>query len=438
MEANIELYPVAKENRLQVRIGYNGKYADISLGEKVNDYDIDKNRKCVSRKCNRKKEFETKINETISVLEDIFDSFVKKRIEFSASDIKNTYKKRIQNPLKIDEETLFFKAFEQKIESCMNNKRIKGESVRVSSNTAKGYRSTMTRFKAYCSMVGIDPENVTFSDLNYQFMSGFVEYVKKYDLEKGRKGTLATHLKNFRHIVNTAIRNKVLGADKDILENLPRLSVAGEVKDYTLTVSQVMAIINYPAENEAEQMYIDLFAFSYFGCGIANIDISYLRMSDIVNNEIIISRWKTIGGFGGVKGIEQRIVYSSELKVIAEKYCKMATNDFMFPIIDKCKDLKDADNKIALFFQRANRFYKKILPKLREKDPLFPTFTFYDARHAYITHCYEANVPPHITASGAGNSVSMQNKRYLHTTQQSRLDGHNRMQEYRLEQMNAV
>lgn len=435
MEAKIELYPVVKENRLQVRIGYNGKYADISLGEKVNDYDIDKNRKCVSRKCNRKKELESKINETISVLEDILDSYVKKCIKFSVFDIKNTYKKRIQNPLKIDEETLFFKAFERKIESCLNNKRIKGESVRVSANTAASYRSTITRLKAYCSMAGIDIDSLTFADLDHRFMSGFIEYVKKYDREKGLKGTLATHLKNFRHIVNTAIKNKVLGADKDILADLPRLSVMGEVKSYVLTVTQVMAIINYWVERKEDQIYIDMFAFSYFGCGIASIDISYLKTSNIVKKEIVLTRWKTIGGF---KENQQNIPYSHELKAIVAKYKTVTLNGFLFPIIDKSNDEIEIDKEIARFFQSANRFYKKILPELRKVDSSFPAFTFYDARHAFITHSYEAGVPPHITASGAGNSVTTQNKRYLHPTEQSRMDGYNRIQEYRNKQMNAL
>ena len=87
--------------------------------------------------------------------------------------------------------------------------------------------------------------------------------------------------------------------------------------------------------------------------------------------------------------------------------------------------------KIDCFFQRVNRFYQKILPALREKDESFPSFTFYDARHAHITHCYEAGVPPHIIASGAGNSVIMQNKRYLHPTEEGRVDAYNKIQEYR-------
>lgn len=429
METNVEFYPVVKGFRLQVRICYDGKYADISLGEKVNDYEIDKIRKCVSRKCNRKKELESKINESISVLSEIFDTYVNKCIKFTVFDLKDTYKKRMKKPFKIDEETLIFKAFERKIESCLNNKRIKGESVRVSTNTAKGYHSTMTRLKAYCELVNIDTENLSFSDLNYRFTSGFVEYVKKYDREKGRKGTLATHLKNFRHIVNTAIRNKVFGADKEILADLPRLSVMGEVKNYVLTVAQVMTVINFPAANEKEQLFIDLFAFSYYGCGIAPVDISYLKMGDIIKNEIVIGRWKMVGGLGGEK--IQKIYYSDELKEVVRKYNKKAINGFLFPIIDKCDSIAETDKKIDCFFQRVNRFYQKILPALREKDESFPSFTFYDARHAHITHCYEAGVPPHIIASGAGNSVIMQNKRYLHPTEEGRVDAYNKIQEYR-------
>jgi len=92
-------------------------------------------------------------------------------------------------------------------------------------------------------------------------------------------------------IVNLAIRIHKIRIEYPFALHKPKTS---EGRKIALTAYQISQIANYKTDNPQEQFYRDLFMFSFWANGMNLSDLTRLRYSDIIDNEICFVRRKTM------------------------------------------------------------------------------------------------------------------------------------------------
>lgn len=436
---NVKFYPTSKGTTLYVCISVNSKYDYISLGENVFPYEIDKKNQCVSNRSKRKEELRLLIDPVIDTLESIQAGWIKVGINFSAKDLKTEYIKRTKGAHGIDQSTLIKNAFENKIQALLQNRRVNGSSVRTSKNTAGSYQTCFNRICEYCISDNINIETLTFSDITMNFLLNFKSYNDLYDQAKGNKDTTTTNLKNFKAICHEADDKDVFGVNMKAWSKLPKALKCEEYVHTILTYDQIKKMCSYVPKQKKTgprmdlakcQLYLDIFLFSYLSGGMALIDICYLKHESINNNNIIPTRWKTIGGFRQKKHF---MSITESVDSLIEKYSGNRNSDFVFPIIDKNQSIKEQEKKVSNFSYYCNRYLKYVCKELS-----LPIITFYGARHAFATHALNAGVPLVDVAKMMGNSVEMIQKHYYQYTDQAQLENMKRIEAYQKKQLESA
>jgi hypothetical protein len=428
---NVEIYPTDKGGYMYLRIAQNGRCKDVPTGKKVYKGEIDNKNRCVFRRSDRKNELEQIIAPIKTCLESIAQAWIENGIVFSAQELKDEYKKRTKNNDGVDESTLVSKAFELKIKSCIEKKRVKSGCVRSSRGTAGAYQSCRTRLACFCDEKNISWDKLMFENITERFLKDFITYNERYDGEKGNIGTVACNIKCFKAIFHEAQRNSVPGVNSAAWDNIPRYSLSREQNHTVLTVSQIDMLTAYrpkPMKRgrrvslDRYQLYIDMFLFSYYAGGLASVDFSYFKYEDIYDNKIVLSRWKTIGGFREKK---QDIDIIPEITELIEKYRGKASNGFVFPIIDKCDSSKQ-ESCATKFRVYANKYLARVCKELG-----LPKVTLYAARHTYATHSIISGCRTIDVAITMGNTVKMIEKHYYERTEEARKENANRLNNYR-------
>ncbi|MDD2953285.1 MAG: phage integrase SAM-like domain-containing protein [Parabacteroides sp.] len=431
---SVEIYPTDKGGYLYLRIAINGDCKDVPMKKKVYKGEIDNKNRCVSRKNDRKNELEQIIAPIKNCLEAIAQPWIENGITFSAQELKDEYKKRTKNTDGVDESTLVSKAFNQKIESCIQKKREKNGCVRSSKGTAGAYKSCRTRLICFCNEKNILWDNFTFSDITENFLKGFICHNEKFDKKKGNLGTVACNVKCLKAIFHEAQRNNVPGINNDAWNNIPCYSLSRKQNHTILTIPQIDILTAYRPKPmtrgrkvslDKYQLYIDMFLFSYYAAGLASVDFSYLKYSDIKEGRILVSRWKTIGGF---KEKKQDIDIVPEIIELIEKYRGKTTNGFVFPIIDKC-DSDKQESCAEKFRVYANNYLARVCKELG-----LPKVTLYAARHTYATHRIASGSRIIDVASTMGNTTKIIEEHYYERTEEVRKEDLNRWVNYRNQQ----
>lgn len=431
---NVEIYPTDKGGYLYLRIAINGDCKDVPTTKRVLKGEIDNKNRCISRRGDRKNVLEQIVAPIKNCLETIAQTWIENNIVFSSQELKDEYKKRTKNTKGVDESTLVSKAFERKIETCIQKKRVKNGCVRSSKGTAGAYKSCRTRLISFCNEKNISWENLTFSNITENFLKGFINYNERFDKKKGNIGTVACNIKCLKAIFHEAQRNSVPDINSGVWDNIPHYSLSREQNHTILTVSQIDMLAAYrpkPMKRgrkvslDRYQLYIDMFLFSYYAGGLASVDFSYLQYGDIKKDKIVVSRWKTIGGF---KEKKQDIDIVPEITELIEKYRGKATNGFVFPIVDKCD--KDKQESYATKFRvYANNYLARVCKELG-----LPNVTLYAARHTYATHSIVAGCRIMDVAYTMGNTAKMIEKHYYERTEEARKENLNKWINYHAQQ----
>ena len=436
---NVKFYPASRGIALSVCISVNGKYEYISLGENVFPNEIDRKNQCISTKCKRKEKLRALIDPVIDILESIRDYWEKNNIEFGAKDLKVEYNKRTKGVHGIDQSTLVKSAFEEKIQLLLNNKRVNGSSVRTSKNTASSYKTCLNRLMGYCATNHIDVETLSFSDITTSFLLNFKVYNDLYDQKKDNKGTTTTNLKNFKAICHEADNKDVFGVNMKAWDKLPKAPKCEEYVHTILSYSQIEKLCSYiPQQRKTGprmdlvkcKLYLDIFLFSYLSGGMALIDICYLKNESINNNNLIPTRWKTVGGF---KLKKHFIGMTESVDSLIEKYSGTRNSDFVFMIINENQSVEEQEKNVSNFSYYCNRYIKDVCKELG-----LPIVTFYGARHAFATHALNAGCSLADVAIMMGNSPDMIMKHYYQYTDQAKLENMKKIQEYQKKQLKSA
>ena len=304
----------------------------------------------------------TKVRQQIKVRESIENSFgiVRDQVielasagEFSFDTLNARLKKASTDTIGT--------AFQAKIDTLKAESRV-GNMI-VHDNVLKG----VERFNAAKAML----QDIT------------VDWLRRYEKflldENKTYTTIGIHMRTIRAILNDAKRAGIIkeafypfGRDKYEIKS-------GSGRKMALTLEQIGQIARFDNGSEATRKYRDYWLFLYLCNGMNMADFAKLKYSNIVNGEICFIRQKTERTTKTLKEI-QVVVTEPAQKIIDRRGNPVASNSYIFPILDGSEDAMTRKRKT----QYATRAINKHMKLIGETQGIGNVST-YTARHSFAT-----------------------------------------------------
>lgn len=247
-----------------------------------------------------------------------------------------------------------------------------------------------------------------FSDITKQFLLDFVLYTQKKGIANGNKAGLNQKLRKLRAIVNYAKGLNMHGADPEIFDCVEDKMKWHKFEPRTVSkrVIQLIENVDRSLLTPKEEFCLDLFLFSYYTGGMANVDVCHLTYNMIQGNQVIYERMK-FPKIGKPLLIEKS-------KQIIEKYEGQGIDNYVFPVFTK-KHTTEAKmrNRVIQISNRVSKTLTKVCNILDIKENI----TWYSARGTFISRMVDAGCSPAVTAEQAGNSVAVIFKHYYKFTE---------------------
>lgn len=177
--------------------------------------------------------------------------------------------------------------FEIIFEKMHKRERIKNGHVITSVGAANVYhwlRNTLTKFTA--QHYNRNLSTYFFNDINEEFVNDFLLFLQKRAIERGNKGNIPNRLRTLRGVVYYTNKMSVPDADLSIFDNvIPKMKRTVTVLK-TLPAALITEIetVDRSLFSRVKQLHIDLFLFSYYTGGMANVDVCFLTWNCIDEN----------------------------------------------------------------------------------------------------------------------------------------------------------
>ncbi len=346
---------------------------------------------------------------------------------FKKKDIRdkfNTVQKRADDIINLLDE-FTFEDFEKEfigvrgkkstIKQYFENKAVELES-ESKLGTATGYKATIKSLEKFDS-------NITFKKITPKYLKQYENwYVKegKTSQTKHKKGkeaekkggsytTVGIYMRNLRHIVNIAIKDRLIynypfGESKDKYQ----IPVSNNTKK-ALTLNDIALLINYKSDNEQEIKSLKYWLFSYLCNGMNMIDILNLKYSNIDNDTLKFIRIKTKDTTKHKKQIE--VVLLPETLEIIEQLgnTDKEPNNYIFPVLTDGLTAIDQKKLVAQHIHTINKYMARIAKKVGiDAKP-----TTYYARHSYSTIIRDSGASTEFIAEQLGHQSTKVTQAYL-------------------------
>lgn len=234
-------------------------------------------------------------------------------------------------------------------------------------------------------------------------------------IENGNRAGLRQLLRIFRALVNYAKDElHMYGANPTIFEAATEKMAWGqfESKAVNPNIIRRMEFMDRSLFSEQEQLCLDLFLFSFYSGGMANVDVVNLTW-DMINEKegmIVYERTKF------PKLAKPLLI--DRLIIILEKYRGKGVGNYVFPVYTE-KHITDKQK-----MGRRNSFstlVSETLDKVCEILGINEKMTWYTARGTFISSELDAGTPITHVAEMAGNSARTIEKHYYKNTKQDEL-----------------
>ncbi|MBQ0024414.1 MAG: tyrosine-type recombinase/integrase [Bacteroidales bacterium] len=175
-----------------------------------------------------------------------------------------------------------------------------------------------------------------------------------------------------------------------------------------LTKGQVQRIAEYRGTHK-EELYRDLWLFSYLCNGINFRDMLFLKKSDVRDGEICFTRCKTRH-----RSNQQRIVRAAvtpQMRAIMERYCSYGSSygdGFIFPFAKRGMSIVEQTYLTRRIIRLCNLSLHNIAGKAG-----VPQFTTYSARHSFATVLQRSGVSIEYISESLGHSSLEMTRTYL-------------------------
>ena len=318
-------------------------------------------------------EIQENINWDVKRLEYVVSLLEKKEKEFSADDIINFYEEHLN-------ELSLFSFMREQI------KRLQKEDKQ---RTAETYTTTLYSIGRFLNHKDILMDEIT-SDL-----------IKKYEESLHEQGVTKNSSSFYMRIVRAAYNRAVsigvieqhypfkevyTGIDQTVRHALP-LSFIKRMKD-----------MDY-SNNQPLEFARDMFMFSFYTRGMAFVDMSFLKKTDLTDGSLVYRRRKN--------GQKLFVRWEPCMQEIVDKYAAAPENPYLLNILTP--PFKNERNQYKNVLYQLNKSLKEVGTDLGLNFPL----TMYVARHSWASIAHSKDVDVSVISEGLGNDSEQATQIYL-------------------------
>ncbi len=267
--------------------------------------------------------------------------------------------------------------------------------------TAKNYEKTMKSFGTFMGK----SEDIPFRKMTEGLV---VEYERWLSSRGVVRNSSSFYMRNLRSIFNKAAE-----AGASVHGNLFRRVYTGIDKTQKRAADEGLLLRLQGMDlrhSAALALARDLFVFSYYTRGMAFVDVSFLRKTDVRDGTITYVRRKT----------GQRMMIGLEpcMELIIRRYCSDTVDSpYVFPIITS-SDPETAYMQYRIALNYHNRKLKRLASLLGE--PL--NLSTYTARHTWATTARNHQIPISVISAGMGHTSEKTTQIYLAALDDSVID----------------
>ena len=251
-----------------------------------------------------------------------------------------------------------------------------------------------------------------FADINEQFLLDFSFWIKEQGIRNGNKGGLTHKLRLLRAVCNYARKQEMYGVDMEAFACLgddirwpetTSKAVSGKVIEKIANVDRTL----FTAK---ENLHLDLFLFSYYTGGMANVDVCNLTWDLIQKDCIIYERIKFPK--------TAKPILLQKAREILNKYKGKGYENYVFPVFThKHTTTTKKTCRVKQLSTRLSNTLTKACKMLRIKENV----TWYSARGSFISKMVDAGNNPYVVAEMAGNSPLTIYKHYYKNTRREEI-----------------
>ena len=301
-------------------------------------------------------------------------------------------------------------------------RRVKNSVVVTSSNNAENYLWMKRAFMEFTlRKYSKKFSSFYFHHITEKFLSDFVNYtLRRAKLKNANsQGGLPHKLGLLRAVFRYAYKRNMYGVNLGVFDSVQEYMQEKQPEPKTISPKSIVRIENMSRRDftPKECFYIDLFLFSYYTGGMANVDVCHLTKDCIKENQIIYERRKV--------NKKATPFLTDKARIIINKYKDEALGDYVFPIFKIKHNTEEKKHmRVKVISMNVNKTLKKVREKLKIKDEI----TWYSARGTFISKMIDEGFHPMQVAQFAGNSPDMIYRHYYKNTDpKSTLENLNRI-----------
>lgn len=294
----------------------------------------------------------------------------------------------------IDRQIDFFKTKEQ----FKNGEKTIGSSNWENYQWLKNSLFEFTKFKYkkdFCTYA--------FKDITESFLRSYSVYIQEKGFKNNNKGGLKHKLTCLKAIFKVAIKEKILGVNLSVFEVVKDKMRATKTSPRVLSEADFILIRDFDRSklSKKECFHLDLFLFSYYSGGMANVDVCYLNKSCFKEGYIEYVRRKC-----------DKIanpIFLPKIQEIIDRYKDKAYGNYVLPIFNE-KQESEAQKRSKV--ERITLSVNKTLAKISLQLGMTKKVTWYYSRGTYITKAIDSGLNAYQVADQAGNSPKIIEKHY--------------------------
>lgn len=347
----------------------------------------------------------------------VAEQWEKDRHNFSVLQWADCFKPKEEDKAKQESKVLtVLQLIDARIDYFNNHEKFKNGKLVKSIGTASMYKQLRTSLSTFTQkQYNKDLSRFYFTDITQKFLLEYIVYLERRGIENGNRAGLRQFLRIFRALVNYAKDElHMYGANPAIFEAATEKMAWGqfESKAVNPNIIRRMEFMDRSLFTEQEQLCLDLFLFSFYSGGMANVDVVNLTW-DMINEKegmIVYERTK-------FPKLAKPLLIDRLIEIL-NKYRGKGIDNYVFPVYTE-KHVTDKQ-KVG----RRNSFSSLVsetLDKVCEILGIDEKMTWYTARGTFISSELDAGTPITHVAEMAGNSARTIEKHYYKNTKQEEL-----------------
>lgn len=298
--------------------------------------------------------------------------------------------------------------FDMLIEENKNHRRVRNGFM-FSSHSSAGHLSGAKRTLENFTLLQYRRKfsRYRFRDIDINFLLDYTLYLEQRYAATVKKTGVRAKLLSLYSVFVRAQKREVYNVDITVFNVVRSKLKQPRLFSKAITHETMIKIEQFDRSNllKREELYLDMFMFSYYAGGMSGIDVCYLEHCRIRNGTIEYERIKT--------DTRARVILPEKAQRIIDKYRGESYFDFVFPVFKK-KDqtMVSRHKRVQYIGEGVNTLLRKVCADLEITQKI----TWSTARSSFISKMLDEGYHPLIVAEQTGNSPQVIYKNYYSIT----------------------